>query len=109
MPIGSRQAQSKSADSIFSCSRLLLESFVRFILGSRSRMNKTHIGWRPKWFAIQIGVLPNWRRQEPRQLGTLAVLGRVLRPSSGRYPLIAVKLRRASGRAARSLLENADS
>jgi hypothetical protein len=50
-------------------------SFVRFILGSRARLNKPHIGWRPKWFAIQIGALPNWslspRRVASRQFDAL--------------------------------------
>lgn len=35
---------------------------MRAILGSHAPMNKTHIGRRPKWFAIQNGGPPNWLR-----------------------------------------------
>src|SRR5579872_4589751 len=89
-PVRSRRAPRTSADSIFSCSRLLLASFVQFILGSRTQTNKAHIGWRPKWFAIQIGAPPNWRRQAET---ARCALRRVVRRSLGRYPLIAFKLR----------------
>jgi len=36
-------------------------------------MNKPHIGWRPKWFATQIGSLPNWRPQLEKKIGAFTV------------------------------------